>query len=108
MKNKIIADETAETNVDLDRRRALARLGLGLSAAYAVPALLTLSRGAHASSGDGGSGGGSGGDGGGDPSGGDPSGGDPSGGDPSDGTDGVSGSEDPAVVSDSSGPSIDP
>ncbi len=98
MKNKTIADEAVETNVDLDRRRALARLGLGLSAAYAVPALLTLSRGAHASSGDGGSGG-SGGSGGDSGSGGSASGASVSG--PS--------SDDPAVVSDgSSGPSVDP
>jgi hypothetical protein len=97
MKNRSVADDTEDTNVDLERRRALSRLGLGLSAAYAVPVLLTLSRGAHASGGDG--------------DGGDPDGGDSSGGaSASGGSDGASGgsdgSEDP--VTEGSGPSVDP
>jgi hypothetical protein len=35
--------ETGEASVDVGRRVALARLGLGFSAAYAAPVLLTLS-----------------------------------------------------------------
>ena len=35
--------ETGKANVDVGRRAALARLGLGVSVAYAAPVLLTLS-----------------------------------------------------------------
>ena len=55
--------EVREDNVDMDRRKALAKLGIMAVAAYAAPLLLKISD-AHAkgSGGSGGSGGGSGGD----------------------------------------------
>lgn len=48
-----------EEMVDIDRRRALSRLGLAASTVYAAPLLMTLSQSAHASDGGSGSGGGS-------------------------------------------------
>ena len=57
-----------EDAVDTDRRRALSRLGLVATAAYAAPVLMTISQSAHASrggSGGGGAGDGNGGNGGG-------------------------------------------
>ncbi len=62
MKDRSQKIENLEDSVDDSRRIALRRLGLGLAAAYAVPALLTLSKPAFASggsSGNSGSGGGS-------------------------------------------------
>ncbi len=61
-KNLPRTEDTGET-VDLDRRRALARLGLTAAAAYAAPAVLPLTRATAASGG--GDGGGDGGGGGG-------------------------------------------
>ena len=57
MSNKLEAMEINEESVDIGRRKALSRLGLAASAAYAAPVLMTLSQSAHASGGDGGGGG---------------------------------------------------
>ena len=55
--------KTAVADENINRRQALAKLGIGFAAAYAAPALLTLS---EAKAGSGGGSGGSGGSGGGD------------------------------------------
>jgi len=57
-------DKAREENVDMDRRKALAKLGIMAVAAYAAPLLLKISD-AHAKGGSGGSGGSGGGSGGG-------------------------------------------
>ncbi len=59
MSKKLISSDTAAEAVDLDRRSALSRLGLAVSAAYAAPVLMTLSQSAHASGGSSSGGGGS-------------------------------------------------
>lgn len=58
MNDKTQPAKIETSGVDKDRRRALSRLGLVATAAYAAPVLMTISQSAHASSG--GSGGGSG------------------------------------------------
>jgi hypothetical protein len=56
MSKKLISSDTRAEAVDLDRRSALSRLGLAISAAYAAPVLVTLSQSAHAKDGKGGGG----------------------------------------------------
>ena len=51
MSKKLISPDTIAEAVDLDRRSALSRLGLAVSAAYAAPVLMTLSQAAHAKGG---------------------------------------------------------
>ena len=51
MSKKLISTDTIAEAVDLDRRSALSRLGLAVSAAYAAPVLMTLSQSAHAKGG---------------------------------------------------------
>ena len=51
MSKKLISSDTGAKAVDLDRRSALSRLGLAVSAAYAAPVLMTLSQSAHAKGG---------------------------------------------------------
>ena len=94
MSKKLEAMEINEESVDIGRRKALSRLGLAASAAYAAPVLMTLSQSAHASS-NGSSGGGGSSNGGGDNSG--------SGGSTSGSEGSTSGSEGP--TSGSNGPS---
>lgn len=73
-KDKSNQDDVVEA-VDVERRRALSRLGLVATAAYVTPALMTLSQSARASDGSGGgSGGGRGGGSGGNSGGSGPSG----------------------------------
>lgn len=60
METNAKTNQGASREPELDRRQALAKLGLGAAIAYAVPIVSTLSRRAHASGGEGGGEGGGG------------------------------------------------
>jgi hypothetical protein len=100
-------EKAAREAPSIDRRQALARLGLGITVAYAAPVLLTLSEAAAKGGSGGGSGGGGGGSGGGGSGGGSgASSGDSDSGDSDAGSSPSSGTES-ADASASSGPSGD-